>query len=206
MSKNWTYKSGDWWAICDSCGQKHKASEMKKRWDGFFVCSDDWEERHPQDFVKARQDKISVPWTRPRPTDLFIPQNWTPPVTEDVIVHDDNITYIAEWYRDITDTVIDTDDFVLEINTNIADTVSISESFVLLQITHYDLNESVTITEVLGDTVSPQYTDTVTTSETITPFLYNAQSATDTVNITETIVTSLTYSKAINGSPINRGI
>lgn len=71
MSRGWIYKSGDWNAICDSCGRKFKASQLKQRWDGFMVCKDDWEPRHEQDFVRARMDKISVPWVR-SPTDTFI--------------------------------------------------------------------------------------------------------------------------------------
>ena len=70
MSKNY-YVSGGFNVICDICGKKIKAGNSRKRWDGFVVCEDDFEQRHPQDFVKARQDKISVPFSRPRPTDLF---------------------------------------------------------------------------------------------------------------------------------------
>lgn len=65
MSKGWNYVSGDWWITCDSCGKKLKASESKKRWDGFQVCPDDWEERQPLDFIRARMDKISVSFQRP---------------------------------------------------------------------------------------------------------------------------------------------
>lgn len=71
MAKN-TYKAGDWNIICDVCAKKFKASEAKERWDGFIVCPDDYEMRHSQDFVRARQDKISVPFTRPRPVDVFV--------------------------------------------------------------------------------------------------------------------------------------
>ena len=66
------YIPGSWNVICDSCGKKIKASEAKQRWDGLIVCPDDFEMRQPQDFVKARADKISVPFTRPRSTDVFI--------------------------------------------------------------------------------------------------------------------------------------
>lgn len=62
------YKAGEWNLICDVCGKKIKAGEAKHRWDGFIVCPSDFEYRHEQDFVRARQDKISVPFTRPRPT------------------------------------------------------------------------------------------------------------------------------------------
>ena len=65
------YKSGDWNVICDVCSKKIKASESRKRWDGLIVCQDDFEQRHPQDFVKSKEDKISVPFTRPLPTLIF---------------------------------------------------------------------------------------------------------------------------------------
>jgi len=71
MSRNY-YTSGQWNLICDVCGKKIKSGKSRHRWDGFVVCEDDWEERQPQDFVRARQDKITVPFTRPRPTDLFV--------------------------------------------------------------------------------------------------------------------------------------
>lgn len=72
MSKGWYYRSGDWLAICDSCGRKFKASQLKERWDGLMVCKEDFELRHPQDFVKTKNDKISVPWSRP-PVDDYVP-------------------------------------------------------------------------------------------------------------------------------------
>ena len=62
------YKAGEWNLICDVCGKKIKAGEAKHRWDGFVVCPSDFEYRHEQDFVRARQDKISVPFSRPIPT------------------------------------------------------------------------------------------------------------------------------------------
>ena len=37
-----------------------------------FSHPSDFEYRHEQDFVRARQDKISVPFTRPRPVDVFV--------------------------------------------------------------------------------------------------------------------------------------
>jgi len=65
------YKSGDWNITCDVCSKKIKASKALKRWDGFIVCVDDFEMRHPQDFVRAKQDNITVPFTRPIPTLAF---------------------------------------------------------------------------------------------------------------------------------------
>lgn len=65
------FKSGEWNLICDSCAKKIKSSIAKQRWDGFIVCPDCYEQRHPQDFVKAKIDKIIVPYIRP-PNDIFI--------------------------------------------------------------------------------------------------------------------------------------
>lgn len=65
MSHN-RYKAHDWNALCDSCGFKFKASELKKRWDGLMVDEGCWEERNPQDFLRARKERSNtLPWTRP---------------------------------------------------------------------------------------------------------------------------------------------
>ena len=62
--RNWL-DLGNWNAICDSCGRKYKATSLRKRWDGLMVCEEDWEVRHPQDFIKVQKEKISVPFNRP---------------------------------------------------------------------------------------------------------------------------------------------
>ncbi|RPJ57238.1 MAG: hypothetical protein EHM12_09405 [Dehalococcoidia bacterium] len=71
MKKN-HFISGEWNVTCDVCSKKIKAHEARQRWDGFIVCPDDMEQRHPQDFVKAQTDKISVPFQRPIPTYIFV--------------------------------------------------------------------------------------------------------------------------------------
>lgn len=69
--KRW--RAGDWYAICDVCGNRYDASKIKLRWDGLRVCEKDWEPRHPQDYlVTAPADPVPVPFTRPEPTDQFI--------------------------------------------------------------------------------------------------------------------------------------
>ena len=78
MSRGWNYVPGDWLSICDSCGRKFKASQLRKRWDGFMVCSEDWEARHPQDFLKSKPDNQTVPWTRPQSGLVFISANGGP--------------------------------------------------------------------------------------------------------------------------------
>jgi len=94
MSKN-RYVSGQWNVICDVCGKKIKAGEAKHRWDGFVVCPSDFEYRHEQDFVRARQDKISVPFTRPRPVDVFVTvasiNYWDIGYTMDGYIDGDNV-------------------------------------------------------------------------------------------------------------------
>jgi hypothetical protein len=71
MSRGWSFASGDWNINCDVCSIKIKASESKERWDGFIVCPNCWEPRQSLDFVRARQDKISVPFARPIPPEVF---------------------------------------------------------------------------------------------------------------------------------------
>ncbi len=66
------YRPGDHYVICDVCGFKMRASETRMRWDNLRVCTRDWEPRHPQDFVRSKRDKMSVPNPRPEATDTFV--------------------------------------------------------------------------------------------------------------------------------------
>lgn len=66
------YRQGDWNAVCALCGTKYKASELI--WNSQiqdWVCIYDWEQRHPQERVKAVQDDQSVPWVRPDPSPTY---------------------------------------------------------------------------------------------------------------------------------------
>ncbi len=53
------YDAGNHWLTCDVCGCHVRSAQAKKTWQGYVVCPDDWEPRHPQDFVRAKQDKIA---------------------------------------------------------------------------------------------------------------------------------------------------
>lgn len=62
---------GDWNTVCYECGRKRKASELRKHWQGYYVCPEHWEARQPQDFVRAIPDNQLPPWVQPMPGDLF---------------------------------------------------------------------------------------------------------------------------------------
>ena len=62
-------KLGDHNAWCDRCGMKYKASELRKEWQGFMVCSGCYEPRNPQDFIRAIPEN-APPWSRPRNDDV----------------------------------------------------------------------------------------------------------------------------------------
>jgi len=65
------YTGGDWNAYCARCGGKFKASQLRKQWQGYYVCPDDWEARQPQDFVRSIRERPEVPWAQ-NPADLFV--------------------------------------------------------------------------------------------------------------------------------------
>jgi hypothetical protein len=67
-----SYDPGQWQCICDQCGREYKSNELKLRWDGLMVCSDDWEPRQPQDYVHGVADIQAPPWVRPEPADQFV--------------------------------------------------------------------------------------------------------------------------------------
>lgn len=72
MTQNNYYKKGSYNAICYVCGFERKADEMKLRWDGVYVCKEDWEIRQPQDFVRGQPEEQKLPWTQPEPQDVFV--------------------------------------------------------------------------------------------------------------------------------------
>lgn len=72
------FRSGDWLAVCDRCGFTFKSHQLRKEWTGLRVCDGPstngcWETRHPQEFVKGREDRQTPPWTRPEAPDVFLP-------------------------------------------------------------------------------------------------------------------------------------
>ena len=73
MSYRPNYRGGDWLAICDVCGKKVKATELRLRWDNLMVDDRCWEPRQPQDFVRGVADWQAPPFTRPENADIFIP-------------------------------------------------------------------------------------------------------------------------------------
>jgi hypothetical protein len=71
-------KSYEYNAICDICGFKKKSYELQKRWDGYWVCKEDWEPRHILDFYRTKNDTHQLPFTRP---DSQVELTWTPVFT-----------------------------------------------------------------------------------------------------------------------------
>ena len=64
--------TGDFWRVCDVCGFQYRSSQTRKRWDGLWTCLPDFEERHPQDFVRGRRDNENVPEPRPEPITMLV--------------------------------------------------------------------------------------------------------------------------------------
>ncbi len=65
-SANPGWEPGNYWMECDRCGFDRRKDEMREEWTGLWVCGDKcWEPRHPQDFLRGREDKQQVPVARP---------------------------------------------------------------------------------------------------------------------------------------------
>lgn len=62
------FKKGDHNALCDRCGFHFKASDLKKDWQGFYVCKEDYEARHPMDFLRSKTEDTGVSFNRPDDT------------------------------------------------------------------------------------------------------------------------------------------
>lgn len=69
--KNDYLKLGDMNAVCDVCGFKYKMSQLRERWDGYLVCSEDWEPRHPRDFPRPARTERQPTKTSPEPVAVY---------------------------------------------------------------------------------------------------------------------------------------
>ena len=58
------FKLGSWNAICDVCGFQYKAEELRKNWKGLYVCSKDFESRHPQEYLRVSKETTGVSWAQ----------------------------------------------------------------------------------------------------------------------------------------------
>lgn len=65
------YEEAGWNTVCYECGRKRKASQLKRHWQGYYVCPEHWEPRQPQDFVRAQADIQTPPWVQPMPANVF---------------------------------------------------------------------------------------------------------------------------------------
>ena len=63
------YVHGSHNVICDRSGFKIKAGQTRLEWNGSRVRLEDWERRHPQDFLRAVPDHQAVDDPRPGATD-----------------------------------------------------------------------------------------------------------------------------------------
>lgn len=59
--------------ICQRCGFKRHANELRKEWTGLRVCAECWDPRHPQMDVRGVADVQRVPGgALPETTDTFV--------------------------------------------------------------------------------------------------------------------------------------
>lgn len=179
MPRNY-YVSGEWNVICDSCGKKIKAEDAKQRWDGLIVCPADFEMRQPQDFVKARADKITVPFTRPIPTNTFIYTegffdtvsiiddcgsiNYIDPLSgyflEDYMIDNCTLTIVMDWNLTFTDTVGSiTDSIKIEYDVSPTDSITLTELVSAGNQIERSLADTTSITDSGGSILIADYID-----------------------------------------------
>lgn len=66
------FAPGEWNVECERCDKKIKASDAYHEWNGLVVCRQCYDPRQPQDFVRGRRDRQSVPDPRPDPDPVFV--------------------------------------------------------------------------------------------------------------------------------------
>jgi hypothetical protein len=63
---------GDPYVYCDRTGAKVRLSQTRKEWSGKRVRIEEYEDRHPQDFVRSVVDRQTRAVLRSEPADQFV--------------------------------------------------------------------------------------------------------------------------------------
>lgn len=66
MGREFYYKPGSFYRICDRTGFAIRADRTKMEWNNLIVDQRVFEPRQPQDFVRGVNDDQTVPYARPR--------------------------------------------------------------------------------------------------------------------------------------------
>lgn len=66
------YAPGQNNVACDQCGFKYKSNELRKQWDGIWVCDKCDDPRNPQELLRGIKDNMAPALSRPRPPPQFI--------------------------------------------------------------------------------------------------------------------------------------
>lgn len=186
---------GDWNALCDSCGRKFKASSLKKRWDGLIVCSEDWEQRHPQDLLRVQREQISVPWSRPYPAeDTYLPWNYTDTEKENIPLAEALAKNILKRFGYTNDSSA-LGNFVLNtaaLNFNgssAASTESFTFSETLLVSLARFLTDNLSLAESYAKSTTKRITETISIAESL--YFTEQEHSVDTLSVAETRTSSV---------------
>lgn len=200
MAKTYLLR-GSWNVICDRCGEKFKADELKREWTGLMVCEGCWEPRHPQDFLRSVPDKMSVPFVRPRPADIFVPITYTPTVNETVQVAE-TVLATSNFYRYIPSIINGQTLPPVKRPLNYAAV----NAFVLGGADSYQpsKDETVEITDSLTISATTNIAETVQISETLLYFVGTL--VTEGVDVSEEIAAYIVSRRVLNGSVLNSGV
>lgn len=216
---------GDWNALCDSCGRKFKASSLKKRWDGLIVCSEDWEQRHPQDLLRVQREQISVPWARPYPAqDTYLPWNYTDFEKENLPVAEaiaKNILKRFGYTNDSsalgnfalntaalnfngssaasTESVTFSETLLVSLARFLTDNVSLAESFA--KSTTKRISETISLAESLYFTEQEHSVDTLSLAESRTSSVIKRFS--ESLTVTESTSYTLSTATVLNGAALD---
>lgn len=210
---------GNWNALCDSCGRKFKALDLQKRWDGLMVCKEDWEMRHPSDFLRVQKEKINVEFSRPYPAqDTYLPENlWIN--TQDDLGFTEEQTF--DFNRHLSESIGITEVFDADIGQALTysstesistsetvrktpgkkftESVSLSESLYFTEAEHNV--ESMTFTELSAFATNKRVSENMSLAET--KVLLTNKGISETVSVTESVSSSLLIGSTLNGAALN---
>jgi hypothetical protein len=125
-----------------------------------MVCEGDYEERHPQDFVRGVTDNMSVPWARDEAQDTFVPIHYTEYPVEEVDFSEAASTQVG---RVLADTITGSEVFSIIRTYFSNETITATESKAFVGL--YEKTDSMLLDEVVDAEASIPTAESQATSE-----------------------------------------
>jgi len=192
------FLNGSWNVVCDVCGFRFKSVDIVRRWDGAMTCRSCYEPRHPQDFIRVRDERVSVPFTRPE-ADVFVSINTVIHIKDEIELLE-SLNKVSQYVRRIP-AIDDYFEPLIPLNRPLNTFALNGDALGGNGIPSGLSDETITVSDSISSRPNKPVSDATTLSENLV--ILSGKGINDNEVITETLTYSLPTQFVLDGDVLN---